>query len=241
MNVALIFAGGSGTRMTNASVPKQFLELYGKPIIIYTLEKFENHEDIQGIVVVCIREWIPKMRSYIRKFGITKVKAIVPGGATGQESIYHGLLQIRRLYPEDTTVLVHDGVRPLVDPETITHAIRRVEEVGNAVTVVPAIETIFLDNAENGKVGKILDRKQCEMARAPQCFKLGELLECHEQARAEGRNDFIDSASMFRHYGHELYTVQGKSENIKITTPIDFYIFRAIVDAKENSRIFGIP
>ena len=85
MNVALIFAGGSGKRMTNASVPKQFLELYGKPIIIYTLEKFENHEDIQGIVVVCIREWIPKMRSYIRKFGITKVKAIVPGGATGQE------------------------------------------------------------------------------------------------------------------------------------------------------------
>ena len=238
-NVALIFAGGSGKRMNSGAIPKQFLELYGKPIIIYTLEKFENHDDIQGIVVVCIHGWISEMRKYVRRFGITKVKAIVPGGETGQESIHNGLLAVKKLYPDDTVVLIHDGVRPLVDPETITKCIECTKEKGNAMTVVPATETIFVGDGKPGVVGDILDRSRCEMVRAPQCFRLGDILECHEKALEEGKKDFIDSASMFHYYGHTLYSVIGSTENIKITTPIDYYIFRAIVDAKENSRIFG--
>lgn len=244
MNVAVIFAGGTGRRMNQNNpnaVPKQFLKLYGKPIIVYTLEKFENHPDIQGIIVVCLKEWIPQMRAYVQKYGITKVRDIVAGGSTGQESIGNGLRTAGRYFPEDTTVLIHDGVRPLVDPRTITNCIARVAEKGNAITVVPATETIFRGtDHDDGKVGEILPRSQCEMARAPQCFRLGDILECHEKAREEGRNDFIDSASLFRHYGHTLYEVEGRPENIKITTPIDFYIFRAIIDARENSEIFGI-
>ena len=240
MNIALIFAGGTGKRMYSKAVPKQFLQLYGKPIIIYTLEKFDNHDDIDAIVIDCLKAWIPEMKRFAEKFGLKKVKAVVPGGKTGQESIYNGLKAAASLYPSDSIVLVHDGVRPLVDPLTITAAVACAKEKGNAVTVTPAIETIFLDNSTEGQVGTILDRKTCHMAKAPQCFHLGDLLGCHEKAIAEGKDDFIDSASMVKYYGHELYTVEGKNENIKITTPIDYYMFRAIIDARENSQIFGL-
>lgn len=238
-NCALIFAGGTGTRMKNTSVPKQFLELYGKPIIVYTLEKFENHEEIDGIVIVCLEAWITRMWKYVRKFGITKVKAVVSGGGSGQESIRNGLVAATQYFPQDSLMLVHDGVRPLVAQETISRAIACANAHGNAITVVPATETIFLDSTD-GMVGTILDRKQCQMARAPQCFLLMDLLGLHQKAELEGRNDFIDSASMARHYDVPLYTVEGTTENIKITTPVDFYIFRAIVDATENRKIFGL-
>jgi 2-C-methyl-D-erythritol 4-phosphate cytidylyltransferase len=240
-NIALIFAGGTGKRMnTTSGLPKQFLELYGKPIIIYTLDKFENDDDVEGIVIACLEAYIPKMWKLCAKFHITKVEAIVPGGSTGQESIYHGLKKVHELHPQDdTVVLVHDGVRPLVDPLTISNSIRVAREKGNAITVTPATETVILDSSDD-KVGTILDRHQCQLAKAPQTFFVKDLLECHEKARAEGRNDFIDSANLMRHYGKELYTVEGKTENIKITTPIDYYIFKAIITAKESSNAFGL-
>lgn len=241
MNTALIFAGGTGKRMNTHGVPKQFLELYGKPIIIYTLEKFENHDEIDNIVISCLEAYIPKMWKLCNKFHITKVQAIVPGGSTGQESIYHGLVKIYESVPEPekTVVLIHDGVRPLVDGETISKNIACAREKGNAITVTPATETIIVDS-KNGEVGSILDRSQCELAKAPQTFHLSEILECHTRALNEGKNNFIDSANLFRYYGKPLYTVEGKTENIKITTPIDFYIFKAIITAKESSNAFGL-
>lgn len=241
MNTAIIFAGGTGKRMNTRSVPKQFLELYGKPIIIYTLEKFENNSEVDAVVVACLEAWIPKLKQYLKKFDIHKVQYIVPGGSTGQESIHNGLLAAAKFCPEDAIVLIHDGVRPLISDDTITAAIRCAHEKGNAVTVTPAIETVFVhDGTNSGKVGHILNRKQCMMAKAPQCFRLGELMELHERALKEGRTDFIDSASMMEYYGRDLYMVEGNMENIKITTPVDFYMFKAILDAQENSQIFGI-
>ena len=135
-------------------------------------------------------------------------------------------------------MLVHDGVRPLVDESTITKGIACTRKNGNAITVTPAIETIFLDNTREGEVGQILDRSQCLMARAPQCFLLGELY-CAQKTSLEKGEKFIDSASLMKAYGHKLYTVEGVPENIKITTPIDFYMFSAIIDAKESSKVFG--
>ena len=240
MNTALIFAGGPGKRMNSKAVPKQFLMLYGKPLIIYTLEKFENHPEIDGIVIACLEAWIPQMKKYCQKYEITKVRAIVPGGASGQESICNGLRSISSMYSKSDLVLIHDGVRPLVDPNTISNCIDCALEKGNAITVTPAIETIFLDNEKDGQVGRIIDRKQCLMARAPQCFRVGDIMSAHEKAIAEDKGDFIDSASMMKHYGHRLYTVEGRAENIKITTPVDFYMFRAIIDARENQQIFGL-
>lgn len=240
-NVAVIFAGGTGQRMNTRTRPKQFLELHGKPIIVYTLEVFNGHNEIDGIVVVMLEEYIGYMNSLVKKYALDKVVRVVPGGRSGQESIYNGLCAAHELYGDDDIVLIHDGVRPLIDEETITANIRSVTERGTAVTVTAAIETITMKD-ETGAVGTIIDRSQCELARAPQSFRLGEILGVHNRAKNEGDGglSFIDSASMMKYYGYKLYTVEGKPENIKITTPSDFYIFRAMVDARESSQIFGI-
>lgn len=239
MNIAVIFAGGTGQRMNTASKPKQFLELHGKPILIYTLEHFQNHPLINGIVVVCLESWIPYCKDLITKYHIDKVASVVPGGNSGQESIYNGLKAVRDLYPEKSIVLIHDGVRPLINAQIISDDISSVIETGSAVTVSPAIETIVLKRRD-GHVGDILDRSNCEMAKAPQCFYLKDIYNAHLKAIEEGRLDFIDSASIMKYYGHQLSTVVGPAENIKITTPSDFYIFRAIIDAKENMQILGL-
>lgn len=239
-HVALIFAGGTGTRMNSKTKPKQFLELNGKPIIIHTIEHFEYHEQIEAIVVVCIEGWIPYFRNLLERYNIKKVKWVVPGGANGQESIYNGLEKLHEVYQDEPVgVLIHDGVRPLINEQLISDNIASVEERGNAITVTNAIETIITTD-ENKKIDNIIDRTKCSLARAPQSFVLQDIYGVHRKAIDEGRNDFIDSASIMRHYGYELYCVDGPTENIKITTPSDFYIFRAIYEAKENSQIFGI-
>ena len=144
MNIALIFAGGTGQRMNAGAVPEQFLKLHGKPIIIYTIEQFENHTQIDEIVVVCLEKWIPYLKKLLENFCIRKVNVIVPGGKTGQESIYNGIKVIFEKFPSDSIVLVHDGVRPLIDEATITANIDSVKKYGNAITVTPAIETLSL-------------------------------------------------------------------------------------------------
>lgn len=240
MNVAVIFAGGTGKRMNTKSVPKQFLELHGKPVIIYTLEKFDNHPEIDQIVLVCLESWIPYAKKLLSKFQITKVADVVPGGKTGQESIYNGIAAAHRLSSDvSDVVLIHDGVRPMIDEDTITSCLSCVREHGNAITTTPAIETIFV-NGQDGQVGDIFNRSRCTMARAPQCFYLKDIYAAHQKARAEGKTDFIDSAMLMQYYGATLYTVDGPVENIKITTPMDFYLFRAMLDAKENMQIVGV-
>lgn len=239
MNTVLVFAGGSGTRMKNNTTPKQFLKLHGKDIIIHTLEHFEAHPDIDAIVVVCIASWIPYLKGVLKKFSITKVKWIVEGGSTGQESIYNGLKILEMKCPKDTIVLIHDGVRPLINENVITDNILCAKEYGTAITVAPSVETVITVN-EEGNIDRINDRSRSMMAKAPQTFYLKDILSAHKSAVEEGRNDFIDSASIMSHYGYELKTVEGSYENIKITTPSDYYIFRAISEARENSQIFGL-
>lgn len=239
MNIAVIFAGGTGQRMNTAAKPKQFLELHGKPILIYTLEHFQNHPMIDGIVLVCLSNYIPYCEELLRIFHITKVKKVVAGGKNGQESIFNGLSCAQQLYPENSVVLIHDGVRPLIDEDTITNAIKTVQTHNSAITVSSAVETIIL-KGENGNVGKILKRSECEIAKAPQCFYLADIYKAHLRARDEKKDDFIDSASLMQYYGYTLTTINGLSENIKITTPVDFYIFRAIIDARENLQILGL-
>lgn len=236
-NIAIIFAGGTGSRMHNASVPKQFLEHNGKPIILYTIELFERHPQIDGIIVVCLGEWIPFLESRLSMFGIRKVCGIVPGGATGQESIFKGLEEAKRLYGE-CNVLVHDGVRPLITPQTITDNIEAVDKYGNCITCVPATETSLVRQKDGGI--RIPSRADTLIARAPQSFRLGEILAAQLRARAEGRTDFIDCCTMMHTYGHELHTVIGPAENIKITTPSDFYVFKAFIKMRENSQILGL-
>ncbi len=241
MNVALIFAGGAGVRMNSKAKPKQFLELHGKEIIIYTLEIFENHPEIDRILVVCIDDWIDYLNKLIKKYNLSKVVNVISGGKNTQESQYKGLKEISK-WPdtdEKTVVLIHDGVRPLVDNETISKNIASVKMHGSAITVTPAIETvIYVDGKEY--MNEVVDRKKCRMAKAPQSFLLNNILAVHEKAIREGKLDFIDAACLMQNYGYRLRTVDGNVENIKITTPTDFYLFRAITEARENSQIWGI-
>ena len=151
----MIFAGGTGQRMNTRTRPKQFLELHGKPIIIYTLEAFEDHGEIDGIIVVMLESWIPYTQELISKYNLKKVKKVVPGGSSGQDSIYNGLCAAAQFYGDDDIVLIHDGVRPLIDEETITANIRGVEKLGTAITVTAAIETITMKD-ETGAVGTII-------------------------------------------------------------------------------------
>ena len=238
MTNALIFAGGSGHRMNSRSRPKQFLQFYGKELIIHTLENFQNHAQIDAIAVVCIEEWIGYLQRLLKKYQIDKVRAIVSGGKTGQESIYKGLCAIRDFAPEDSVVLVHDGVRPFVNESLISECIACVKKHGSAITVTPAIETIVTTDGD--KIATITDRSKCFHAKAPQCFLLGELLAAHKKAIAENQLNMIDSASLMKWYGKDLFTVKGSFDNIKITTPADFYTFKALYEVREQQQIFGL-
>lgn len=242
MNIGVIFAGGSGTRMNTKSRPKQFLDLNGKPIIIYTIESFDNHSDIDGIVVVCLESWIPFLQKMLKKFEITKVVCVIPGGVSGQDSIFKGLCAAEEYAKEQTDdstiVLIHDGVRPLITEETITDNIAKVKECGSCITTVPAIETVIIDNHDDTL--SIPKRSDCMMARAPQSFYLKDIIGAHRKSQEEGKTDFIDSCSLMSHYGYKLGLVQGPMENIKITTPTDYFVLRAMVEVHENQQIFGI-
>lgn len=241
MNYALIFAGGVGSRINSKAKPKQFLEIHGKPILIYTIEHFENHPDIDAICVVIVEQWLSYTKQLIEKFHLRKVRWIVSGGNSALESQYNGLNMIQSSVKlnEDDIVLIHDGVRPLINETVISSCISGVREYGSAITVAPAIETIIRAN-ENGFIKDTFPRAECQLARAPQSFYLKNIISVHERAKEDNCYDFVDSTSMMLHYGYPVHTVEGPSENIKVTNPADFYICRALLDAKENSQIYGI-
>lgn len=162
--IAVIFAGGVGARMNNSKTPKQFLEWNGRPILIQTLDVFEQTDLIDGIVLACKAEWIDHTKNLIKEAGLQKVLSIVPGGESALDSQYNGLAEAKCLFPnEDVTVLIHDGVRPLVDKETIERNIESVETKGSAITVTPAIETVMV--TDNGSINRILNRSECLMAK----------------------------------------------------------------------------
>lgn len=241
MNIPVIFAGGSGTRMNTRSRPKQFLDLNGKPVIIYTIELFDNHPDVDGIVVVCLESWIPFLEKMLKKFEINKVVKVVPGGTSGQDSIFKGLCAAEEYVHEqgvdNAIVMIHDGVRPLITEDTITENIAKVKECGSCITCAPAIETVIVDKHDGSL--DIPKRSDCMMARAPQSFYLKDIIGAHRRSQQEGKSDFIDSCSMMNYYGYKLGLIQGPMENIKITTPTDYFVLRAMVEVHENQQIFG--
>ena len=237
MNIAVIFAGGQGNRLNYHSRPKQFFEFRGKPIVVYTIEVFQHIQEVDAIVVVCLEDWIPYLRRQVEKYDLTKVVDIVPGGRKGQDSIYHGLVCAKQHFPEDSMVLIHDGVRPLAMEKTIIECIEVAKEKGNCIVCVPAMETIVMKKADGSL--EVPDRDSVLMVRAPQCFVLKDVMDAHQKALAEGRHDFVDTCSMMNHYGYELHTIMGTAENIKITTPADYFMFKAIIEAREESAVFG--
>lgn len=223
--------------MHSADKPKQFLCVHGKEIIVHTIEIFQNHDQIDGIICVCVEGWIDFMEELKYRYRLDKVRKIVPGGETGQLSIYNGLKAAAATFGlNDNIVLIHDGVRPLISAETISANIESVKTHGSAITTVPAQETIIsVDDDE--AVSEIIDRSHARLARAPQSFYLKDILACDEEAIAQGLTNMTDSCTLMKHFGKELNCIPGEKNNIKITTPEDFYTFRALSDAKENRQL----
>lgn len=239
MNIGVIFAGGVGRRMNTKGKPKQFLEVHGKPIIVHTIDIFQNTEAIDAVVVVCVSDWLDYMNNLVERFNLTKVKAVVAGGETGQISIFKGLEAAEQLATDDAVVLIHDGVRPLINEEVINANIKSVKETGSAVTSVRAKETVVLVN-DSSKISEVVDRTRSFIAKAPQSFYLSDILSVERDAISKGITDAIDSSTLMGMYNRELTIVEGPYENIKITTPDDFYMFKALYDARENEQIYGM-
>jgi len=238
MTIALIFAGGTGIRMSARAKPKQFLELHGKPVIIYTLEHFESHPEIDNIIVVCVEGWISELRHLLRQYMLDKVSLIVPGGDRGDKSIYNGLCTLESICKPDDIVLIHDGVRPLINAELISENIAKVKECGNAITIDAATESIVrLNNAK--EVIDIPPRWEMFHAKAPQSFRYDMIWDLYQRAQRDGIIA-VDSAQLCGHYDVKMHTVMSSPNNMKITTPADYYIFRALYEAMENEQILGI-
>lgn len=237
MNIAIIFAGGAGKRMHSKDRPKQFLLVHGKPIIVHTIELFQYHDEIDGIVVACLEDWILYMEEMRYRYRLDKIGKIVPGGATGQLSIHNGVKAAAELYgTEDNIVLVHDGVRPLIDEGVIHENIAGVKKYGSAITCAPAQETFVIIDGK-GDITEVEERKYSRLAKAPESFWLEDLLAVEEQAAREGCTDMIDSCTLMRAYGRKMHIVECSYENIKVTSPNDFYTFRALYDARENQQL----
>lgn len=219
--IALIFAGGAGKRM-NTEIPKQFLKVYGKEIIIHTLDKFNDNENIDEIYVACIEGWIEYLNDLIQKYNVYKVKRVFQGGKTGQDSIFIGLNEIKK-YNDNAIVLIHDGVRPLITDETINKCIDSVNEFGTAITVTPCFETP-IRSTDGNFVDDMPFREETYTAQAPQCFYLNDILEAHQDERKvnPGYEGIVDSCGLMFKRNKKCHLVLGNRGNIKVTTQEDY-------------------
>lgn len=241
--IAVIFAGGVGQRMSanENSIPKQFLKINNKPIIIHTLELFQNHAEIDKIYIAIHPDYYDYMKKLVKYYYIDKVKGIVEGGKTGQDSIYNALKLAAAENDKNSLVLIHDGVRPNITKETISKNIYMAKEKGNAVTCTPCFETILISqNHINPQ--DVPYRKDTFAAQAPQTFHLGEVLDAHEIIRKQNPayTNIIDTCTLYKTLDKQIYMVEGNKGNIKITTIEDLYLLRALIRFKEDIEAFGL-
>lgn len=229
--IAIIIAGGSGQRM-GQDIPKQFINVGDIPVIVYTLTAFQKHPNIDGIIVVCVDGWQTVLKSYAKQFGISKLDSIVLGGKNGQESIKRGLDEAHKLYSDNDVVLIHDAVRPMVSEEIITDNIEKCLLYGNATTVVPCTTVVLEKTNKNFSKG-VVNREKLYLTQTPQAFILKDILAAHKEAKLKGINNSIASCSLYIELGKKVYYSSGSETNIKLTTPGDIQIFKALLNTKK--------
>lgn len=230
MTTAIIIAGGSGTRM-GQDIPKQFLNVHDKPILIYTLEGFQKHPMVDAIEVVCLDGWHDVLWAYARQFGIEKLKWVVSGGKSGQESIRNGVFNLEGKCGEDDVIIIHDGIRPLIEPTVLTDVILKCKEFGNGVTSMPYNEQIFVIDDERSTT-KYIPRETLRRVSTPQAYKFGKLDRAYHRAFEEGIGIYGSSYTntMMVELGERLYFAAGSDKNIKITTKDDLELFKAYLE-----------
>ncbi|MBE6100553.1 MAG: 2-C-methyl-D-erythritol 4-phosphate cytidylyltransferase [Selenomonas ruminantium] len=236
MVYAVIFAGGVGRRMEINSMPKQFIPIHSKPLIIHTLEKFQEHKEVDGIVVACIETWIDKLWALLGTYGITKVIDIVPGGDTGHDSIRLGLERLRKEAGDEDIVLIHDAVRPLISYELISRNIEAVRKYGSAITSEGVRESV-VESRDGQVVDNVPFRDYMYVAKAPQSFHFGDIYGLYAKALAEDWRS-IDSAHLCQRYSFPMHLIKSPRHNMKITDPLDYYMCCAIFDMKEREALW---
>ena len=231
-NYVILLAGGVGKRM-QADIPKQFLEVEDKPVIVYSIENFQRNPQIEKIVVVCVNEWIDHMRELVKKYSLTKVRWIIEGGSCGHDSIRNGVFFLKdKISPEDY-VIIHDAVRPVLPQKAIDEVIRVAHKKGNASSSIACHPPIvYTDDFESGV--RDIDREHVMLTASPQMFRYSLALKCYEMAEEENRHDFTFTSSLLIHCGERVYFARGTTSNIKITTREDLALFGALLKVPEE-------
>ncbi|HBW13330.1 MAG TPA: 2-C-methyl-D-erythritol 4-phosphate cytidylyltransferase [Proteiniclasticum sp.] len=236
MNIAIILAGGKGTRMGIVDQPKQFIDIYGKPIMVHTLEMFDVHENIDAICIVGLKEWHEDIKIWVRKFEINKVRWIVEGGQSRQESVLNGLSAIKDDVDDNDIVVIHDAARPLVNHRIISDNINTAIKYGCVDTVIPSADTII--NSNDGKrINSIPSRNELYLGQTPQSFQYSIIWNAHLHASDEVRKSATDDCKLVLNYGKEVHLVQGDKMNFKITTMEDILLLKSIVKMSKLERI----
>ncbi|HBJ1651645.1 2-C-methyl-D-erythritol 4-phosphate cytidylyltransferase [Clostridium botulinum] len=235
MNIAIIIAGGSGARM-GQDIPKQFINVDDKPVLIYTLESFQRHSQIDAIELVCIDGWHDIVWAYAKQFNITKLKWIVSGGTSGQESIRNGVYNLENKCKVDDVIIIHDGIRPLVDDTVLSDVIIKCKQYGNAVTSMPYNEQIFVSD-DNISTVKYIPRETLRRVSTPQAYKFGNLNEKYHEAFEKGIGIYGSSYTntMMVELGERLYFAIGSDKNIKLTTKDDLELFKAYLKSDKDT------
>lgn len=239
MNIALIIAGGTGARMRQ-EIPKQFLNVNDKPVVVYTLEAFQYHPDIDKIGVVCVDGWHDILKAYARQYKINKLDWVISGGENGQSSIRNGVFEAERRYAGDDIILVHDAIRPMVSHEIISDCIVQCKKHGSAVVVTPC-NTVVLRRTTGESSGEVVPRDQLAVTQTPQAFPVGKLADAHRRALERGITNAIASCSMMVELGETVHFSIGAETNIKLTTPDDLKIFKALLALRDMGKDPWVP
>lgn len=233
MTVALITAAGKGTRM-GQDIPKQFMHVDNKPILLYTLEAFQKHPSIDAIMIVTLPGWIEVLNAYTMQFNLSKVKWIIPGGTSGQESIYFGLRKLNEEIDADSTVMIHDGNRCFVSAEIISNSLAVYQQHGCAVAAIPCVEAVFRSE-DNGVSSNIsIPRSQLYRTQTPHTYSLKKLLWAYNTANEKGYENVVAACTLMQQLGEKIYFSKGSEQNLKITTVDDLIIFESLLHAKKD-------
>lgn len=231
-NYVILLAGGVGKRM-QSEIPKQFLEVDGKPIIVYTIENFQRNEQIEKIVVVCVKDWIEHLRNLIQEYSLTKVEWITEGGDTGHDSIRNGVFFLKDKIEPDDFIIVHDAVRPILPQKAIDEVIRVAHENGNASSsIVCHPPIVYTEDFKSGI--RDVDREHVMLTASPQMFRYDLALKCYEKAEQENKHNFTFTSSLLIHYGERVYFAKGTTSNIKVTQKEDLALFGALLKVPEE-------
>lgn len=232
--IGLIIAGGVGARMQQA-IPKQFMTVFDKPIIAYTMEKFENHPAVDVIAVVCLDGWDNILASYAKQYNITKLKHIFPAGSVGQESIKNGIMGLAEHYGDDAIVLIHDAIRPNLSKDVISDCIAVTKQHGNAIVCIPCQEAM-LETVDKMSSTSSYPRDNLKRTQTPQGFKLKTIVDAHKKAAELGITNSVASCTLMIEIGEKVYFSAGSEKNIKLTTPEDIEIFKALLRGDKSDN-----